>query len=83
MLDYYRLLRPTAPATGGPTTRTPRTRAPSTSGATAAAERDTALIVVEAYPPGDLFAVVVQVQAVTEADLEALDTILQTFYVNP
>ena len=44
---------------------------------------DTALIVVEAYPPGDLFAVVVQVQAVTEADLEALDTILQTFYVNP
>ena len=44
---------------------------------------DTALIVVEAYPPEGEFLVVVQVQAVTEADLEALDAILQSFYVNP
>ena len=43
---------------------------------------DTALIVVEAYPPEGEFLVVVQVQAVTEADLEALDAILQSFYVN-
>ena len=40
---------------------------------------DTALVVLEAYPAGAEFVVLVQVQVVTDADLEALDTILATF----
>ena len=40
---------------------------------------DTTLVVLEAYPAGAQFVVLVQVQVVTDADLEALDTILATF----
>jgi serine protease Do len=40
---------------------------------------DTSLVILEAYPAGAEFAVLVQVQVVTDADLEALDTILATF----
>lgn len=40
---------------------------------------DTALVVLEAYPDGAQFVVLVQVQVVTDGDLEALDTILATF----
>jgi len=40
---------------------------------------DTALVILEAYPYDSLFAVLVQIQIVTEADLEALDVILATF----
>ena len=42
---------------------------------------NTAFVVLEAYPPGEDFAVLVQVQVVTDADLEALDVILATFDV--
>lgn len=40
---------------------------------------DTSLVVLEAYPYNSLFAVLIQIQIVTEADLEALDVILATF----
>ena len=40
---------------------------------------DTSLVILEAYPAGSEFAVLVQVQVVSDADLEALDTILATF----
>jgi serine protease Do len=40
---------------------------------------DTAVVVLEAYPAGAEFVVLVLVQVVTDADLEALDTILATF----
>ncbi len=40
---------------------------------------NTALLVLEAYPYNSLFAVLVQIQIVTEADLEALDVILASF----
>jgi len=43
---------------------------------------DTALVVVEAYPPGNDFVVFVQIQVVSDADLDALDTILATFNVS-
>jgi serine protease Do len=39
----------------------------------------TSLVILEAYPAGSEFAVLVQVQVVTDADLDALDTILATF----
>jgi len=42
---------------------------------------DTVFVVVEAYPPDESFVVLVQIQVVTEADLDALDTILATFDV--
>jgi serine protease Do len=42
---------------------------------------DTALVILEAYPNNSQFAVLVQIQIVTEADLEALDVILATFDV--
>lgn len=40
---------------------------------------DTAFVVLEAYPPDGQFVVVIQVQVVTDADLDAFDTILTTF----
>ena len=40
---------------------------------------NTALLVLEAYPYNSLFAVLVQIQIVTEADLDALDVILASF----
>ncbi|RLE15688.1 MAG: peptidase S1 [Actinobacteria bacterium] len=40
---------------------------------------DTSLVVLEAYPYNAQFAVLIQIQIVTEADLEALDVILATF----
>lgn len=42
---------------------------------------DTAFVVLEAYPPEKDFVVYVQIQIVTDADLEALDVILATFDV--
>ncbi len=42
---------------------------------------DTAFVVLEAYPPEGDFVVLVQVQVVTDADLDALDMILATFDV--
>lgn len=42
---------------------------------------DTAFVVLEAYPPEEDFVVYVQIQIVTDADLEALDVILATFDV--
>ncbi len=43
---------------------------------------DTLFVVVEAYPPGGEFVVLVQIQVVTDADLDALDTILASFDVD-
>ncbi len=43
---------------------------------------DTAFVELEAYPPNEEFVVFVQIQIVTEADFEALDTILATFDVS-
>ncbi len=40
---------------------------------------DTSLVILEAYPSGAEFAVLVQIQVVTDADLKALDKILATF----
>lgn len=40
---------------------------------------NTALLVLEAYPNNSTFAVLVQIQIVTEADLDALDVILASF----
>lgn len=42
---------------------------------------DTAFVVLEAYPPEKEFVALVQIQVVTDADLEALDVILATFDV--
>ncbi len=42
---------------------------------------DTAFVVLEAYPAEEDFVVYVQIQIVTDADLEALDVILATFDV--
>ena len=42
---------------------------------------DTAFVVLEAYPADESFVVLVQIQIVSEADLEAFDTILATFDV--
>ncbi len=42
---------------------------------------DTTFLVLEAYPPEEDFVVLVQIQIVTDADLEALDMILATFDV--
>ncbi|MEN8113198.1 MAG: S1C family serine protease [Actinomycetota bacterium] len=42
---------------------------------------DTAFVVLEAYPPGEEFVVLVQVQIVSDADLEAFDVILASFDV--
>jgi len=42
---------------------------------------ETAIVNVEAYPESEDFVVFVQVQVVTDADLEALDVILSTFEV--
>jgi serine protease Do len=44
-------------------------------------DTDTAFVVLEAYPPEGDFVVLVQVQVVTDADLDALDMILATFDV--
>ncbi len=44
---------------------------------------DTAFVVLEAYPQEEDFVVYVQIQIVTDADLEALDVILATFDVVP
>ena len=40
---------------------------------------ETAYVVLEAYPPDEDFVVLIQVQVVTDADLDAFDTILTTF----
>ncbi len=42
---------------------------------------DTVLVVLEAYPSDAQFAVLVQIQVVTDADLDALDAILASFDV--
>jgi serine protease Do len=42
---------------------------------------ETAFVVLEAYPPDQSFVVLVQVQIVSDADLEAFDVILNTFDV--
>ena len=42
---------------------------------------DTTFLVLEAYPAGGEFVAYVQIQIVTDADLDALDTILATFDV--
>jgi serine protease Do len=42
---------------------------------------DTAFVELEAYPADESFVVLVQIQIVTDADLDALDTILATFDV--
>lgn len=42
---------------------------------------NTAFVVLEAYPPEEEFVVLVQVQIVSDADLEAFDVILATFDV--
>jgi serine protease Do len=44
-------------------------------------DTDSLLVILEAYPPGEEFVVLVQVQIVSDADLEAFDTILATFDV--
>jgi hypothetical protein len=41
---------------------------------------DMALVALEAYPARAEFVVLVQVEVVTDADREPLDTILATFY---
>jgi serine protease Do len=43
---------------------------------------DTAFVSLEAYPADESFVVFVQIQVVTDADLDALDTILATFDVD-
>lgn len=40
---------------------------------------NTAFVVLEAYPPEEEFVVLIQIQIVSDADLDALDTILATF----
>ncbi len=43
---------------------------------------DTLFVVIEAYPPSGDFVALVQIQVVTDADLDALDTILASFDVD-
>ncbi|MEZ5217190.1 MAG: hypothetical protein R2715_11565 [Ilumatobacteraceae bacterium] len=42
---------------------------------------DAAMVIVAAYPPDGSYGVLVVVQVVTDADLEALDQILRSFMV--
>jgi serine protease Do len=43
---------------------------------------DTAMAVIVAEPPGQEFVVYVQVQLASEADLDALDKVIETFRIN-